>query len=115
MSSKIRWGDRRKSVYSVSSRLDRWYVSALHADWVRNVILSVPRLAAEPNGITIRIGAPRRIMRVCKPRRVHPVLGCAKAAANRAIIAALENAQSIVDDANSITTVIYDMARRLAE
>ena len=78
---------------SASSRLDRWYVSALHADWIRDVDLSVPGPAADHNGISIRIGAPRHIVRVRKPRRVYPIPGCAQATATSAIVAAIERAQ----------------------
>ncbi|CAI5702020.1 unnamed protein product [Peronospora effusa] len=76
-----------------SSRLDRWYVSALHADWVRDVDLSVPGPEADHNGISIRIVAPRHVLRVRKPRHVYPVPGCAQAAAISSILAAIERAQ----------------------
>ena len=62
---------------SASSRLDQWYVSSLHADWIRDIDMSVSGLAADHNGITIRIVKSRTVMHVCKPRRVIPVPGCA--------------------------------------
>ena len=49
---------------SASSRLDRWYVSSLHADWIRDIDMSVPGPATDHNGISIRIGAPRTVVRV---------------------------------------------------
>ena len=55
---------------STSSRLDRWYVSSRHADWIRDVAMSVPGSAADHNGIIIRINVPRHVVRVRKPRRV---------------------------------------------
>ncbi|GAB9477376.1 reverse transcriptase [Globisporangium polare] len=38
-----------------SSRLDRWYVSARQADWIRDIDQSVPGPAADHNGVTIRV------------------------------------------------------------
>ena len=67
---------------SASSRLDQWYVSSLHADWIRDIDMSASGLAADHNGITIRIVTPRTVMQVCKPMRVYPVPGCAHKPAN---------------------------------
>ena len=75
----------------------------------------MPGPAADHNGITIRIGTLRQIVSVHKPQRVYPVSGCAKFAANRTIITALETAQIVVEYATSISTASYDTARRLAE
>jgi len=40
---------------TASSRLDRWYVSSRHADWIRDVDQSVPGPASDHNGVTIRL------------------------------------------------------------
>ena len=49
---------------SASSRLDRWYVSYRYTAWIRDVAMSVPGPAADHNGISIRIGVPRHVVRV---------------------------------------------------
>ena len=53
-----------------TSRLDRWYVSSRHADWVGDVAISVPGPDADHNGISIRISVPRHVFLIRKPRRV---------------------------------------------
>ena len=65
-----------------SSRLDQWYVSSLHADWIQDFDMSVSGLAADHNAISIRIVTSRTVMHICKPRRVYPVPGCAHEPAN---------------------------------
>ena len=100
---------------SSSSRLDQWYVSSRHVDWIRDVALSVPGPAADHNGISIRIGVPRYVVRVRKPRHVYPVPGCANTAAHKAIVAAIKLAQLQVDETLSVPPSDYITARRLAE
>ena len=100
---------------SASSRLDRWYVSSRHADWIRGVALSVPGPAADHNGISIRIGVPRYVVRVRQPRHVYPVPGCANTAAHKAIVAAIKLAQLQADETLSVPPSDYITARRLAE
>ena len=58
---------------SASSRLDRWYASTRHADRIRDVAMSVPGLSADHNGISIRIGVPRHVVRIRNMRRVYPI------------------------------------------
>ena len=77
--------------------------------------MSVPGPSADHNGISIRIGAPRHIVRVRKPRRIYPVPGCAQATATRAIVAAIELAQIEVDKSSFITSSDYHTAQRLAD
>ena len=79
------------------------------------VDLSVPGPLADHNGISIRIGAPRHILRVRKPRRIYPVPGCAQATATRAIAEAIELAQIEVDRSSFITSSDYHTAKRLAD
>ncbi|KAF1326887.1 reverse transcriptase, partial [Globisporangium splendens] len=43
---------------SASSRLDRWYCSNDHLDWVRSVYQSVAGPFSDHNGVTIRVAAP---------------------------------------------------------
>ncbi|TDH72030.1 hypothetical protein CCR75_004872 [Bremia lactucae] len=83
---------------SATSDLDRWYVSDIHSDWIRDVDFSVPGPAADYNGISVRIRVPRYVVRVHKPRRVYPVPGCAQADAISKIITAMELAQRQVDE-----------------
>ena len=78
---------------SASSSLYRWYVSALHADWIRDVDLSVPGPSSDHNGISIQIGVPRHIVRVRKPLRIYSVPGCAQATATSSILAAIKREQ----------------------
>ena len=87
---------------SASSRRDRWYVSSRHDYWILDVAMSVLGPAADHNGISIRIGVPRHVVRVRKPSRVYPVPGCAHAAAHKAIIAAIALAQLKADAAVSV-------------
>ena len=68
---------------SASSHLDRWYVISLHVDWIRDIEMSVPGPATDHNGISIRIGAPRTVVRIRKPRRVYPVPGRAREKAEK--------------------------------
>ena len=75
----------------------------------------MPNPSADHNGISIRIGAPRHIVRVRKPRRIYPVPGCAQATATRAIVAAIELAQIEVDKSSFITSSDYHTAQRLAD
>ena len=99
---------------STSSRPNRWYVSSRHAYWIRDVAMSVPGLAADHNGISIRIGAPHHAVRVRNPRRVHPFLGCAYTAVLRAIIATNAQAQLQADATISVPTSDYIRAWSLA-
>ena len=77
-------------------------MSAIHADWIREIDLSVFVQAADHNGISIRIEAPRHIVRVRKPLRVYPVPGCAQATATSAILMDIDLAQIEVDKSSSI-------------
>ena len=90
-------------------------MSALHADWIQDVDLSVPGPAADHNGISIRIGAPRQIVLIRKPRQVYSVPGCAQATATNAILAAIEITQIEVDKSSSITSSDYRTAQHLAD
>ena len=90
-------------------------MSAILSDWIQDVDLSVPGPSADHNGISIRIGAPRYIVRVRKPRRVYPVPYCAQAAATSAIVAAIEIAQIEVDKSSSIPSSDSRSAQRLAD
>ena len=100
---------------AASSRLDRWYVSSRHADWIRDVDMSVPGPSDDYNGISIRIGVSRHVVRVRKPRRVYPVPGCAYADAHKEIIAAIELVQLQADVTMSVPTSDYITARILAD
>ena len=51
--------------------------------------MSVPGPFTDHNGISIRIGVPRHVVCVRKPRRVYTVSCCAYAAAHKAIIASI--------------------------
>ena len=99
---------------SASSRLDRWYISSRLADWIRDVAMSVHGPDADYNGISIRIGVPRHVVSVRKPRRVYPVPGCAHAAAHKAIIAVIALAQLRSDAVIAVPTSDYTTARSLA-
>ena len=76
------------------------------------VDLSVPGPLADHNGISIRIGAPRHIVRVRKPRRIYPVPGCAQATATSAIVATIEMTQIEADKSSSIPSSDYRTAQR---
>ncbi|TDH65703.1 hypothetical protein CCR75_002989 [Bremia lactucae] len=80
------------------------YVSDIHSDWIRDVEFSVNGLAADHNGISVRIRALRHVLRVRKPRCVYPILKCAQAAAISKITAAIELAQRQVDETASFST-----------
>ncbi|KAF1319878.1 hypothetical protein FI667_g12756, partial [Globisporangium splendens] len=58
---------------SASSRLDRWYCSNDHLDWVRSVYQSVAGPFSDHNGVTIRVAAPDKVIQSKKPRVVYPV------------------------------------------
>ena len=80
-------------VASSSSRLHRWYMNFINADWIRGVELSVPGPASDHNGKSIWIGAPRHFMPLRKPRKVYHVPACAQGDTNTAIVAAIEMMQ----------------------
>ena len=63
-------------------------------------------LYQDDNGISVRIGASRHIVRVRKPRRVCPVPGCAYATATSAIVASIELVQIVVDKSISIPPIL---------
>ncbi|KAF1329640.1 reverse transcriptase, partial [Globisporangium splendens] len=69
---------------SASSRLDRWYCSNDHLDWVRSVYQSVAGPFSDHNGVTIRVAAPDKVIQSKKPRVVYPLPR--SAAAHAAII-----------------------------
>ncbi|KAF1336357.1 reverse transcriptase, partial [Globisporangium splendens] len=69
---------------SASSRLDRWYCSNDHLDWVRSVYQSVVGPFSDHNGVTIRVAAPDKVIQSKKPRVVYPLPK--NAAAHAAII-----------------------------
>ncbi|KAF1330991.1 reverse transcriptase, partial [Globisporangium splendens] len=69
---------------SASSRLDRWYCSNDHLDWVRSVYQSVAGPFSDHNGVTIRVAAPDKVIQSKKPRVVYPLPK--NAAAHAAII-----------------------------
>ena len=100
---------------SASSRLDRWYVTSRHADWIQDLAMSVPGPDADHNDISIRIGVPRHLVRARKPRRVYPVPCCAYAATRKAIIAAIALAQLRAEAIISVPTSDYTTARSLAD
>ena len=77
--------------------------------------MSVPGPAAEHNGISIRIGVPRHVVCIRKPKRVYPVPGYAYAAAHKSIIAAIALAQIRADAIISVPTSDYTTARSLAD
>ena len=77
--------------------------------------MSVSGPAADHNGISIRIGMPRHVVRVRKPRRVYNVPGCAYAAAHKSIIAAIKQAQLQTDETISVLTSDHITARRLSD
>ena len=77
--------------------------------------MSVLGPAADHNDISIRIGVPRHVVRVRRPRRVYPVPGCAHATAHKSIIAAIALAQLRADPIISVPTSDYTKARRLAD
>ncbi|KAF1329554.1 reverse transcriptase, partial [Globisporangium splendens] len=58
---------------SASSRLDRWYCSNDHLDWVRSVYQSVAGPFSDHNGVTIRVAAPDKVIQSKKPRVVYPL------------------------------------------
>ena len=99
----------------VSSRLDRWYVSAHRVGWIRDIDLSVPEPAADHDGIITRIGVPHHIVHMRKSRQVYPEPGCAKAAAKCAMLAALDTVWSVVEEVNFLLVVAVATARRLAD
>ena len=98
---------------SASSRLDRWYVSYRHTAWIRDVAKSVPGHAADLEDISIRIGVPRHVVRVRKPRRVYPVPGLAHAAAHKAIMAVIALDHLQPDAISSVPTSDYTTVRSL--
>ncbi|KAF1322650.1 Abc transporter g family member 31, partial [Globisporangium splendens] len=58
---------------SASSRLDRWYCSNDHLDWVRSVYQSVAGPFSDHNGVTICVAAPDKVIQSKKPRVVYPL------------------------------------------
>ena len=63
-------------------RLGRSYVSSLHSDRVRDVDLSLPVPSANNNIIYFRMGIPRHVAVLRKPRRFNSMPGCTHATAN---------------------------------
>ncbi|KAF1318321.1 reverse transcriptase, partial [Globisporangium splendens] len=55
-----------------SSRLDRWYVTASHDDWVRFVQVSTPGPASDHDGVALRITSPVQATHMKHQRRVYP-------------------------------------------
>ena len=70
---------------------------------------------ADHNGISLRIRAPRHIVRVRKPRRVFPVPRFAQAIAISTILAAIELEHFEVDKSSSIPSSSSRTAQRLAD
>ncbi|KAF1313701.1 hypothetical protein FI667_g17124, partial [Globisporangium splendens] len=56
-----------------SSRLDRWYVSMEHDEWIRSTSQCIPGPYSDHNGVSLRVAAPDKITYVKKPRKVYPV------------------------------------------
>ena len=77
--------------------------------------MSKPGPAANHNIISIRIGVPRHLARVQKPRRVYRVPGCAHADAHKANIAAIALARFQPNATISVPTSDYITSRSLAE
>ena len=77
--------------------------------------MSVLGPAADHNGISIRIGVPRHVVRVRRPSRVYPVPRCAHAAAHKAILPAIAVTQLQADAIISVPTSDYTIARSLAD
>ena len=69
--------------------------------------MSVPGTDADHNVISIRIGVPRHVVSVRKPRRVYPIPGRAHAAAHKPIIAAICLTQLQADAIISFPTSDY--------
>ena len=100
---------------SSSSRLDRWYMFSRHDNCIRDVSTFVTGPASDHKGISIRIGVPRHVVRVQKPRRVYPVPGCVHATTHKSIIAAIALAQLQADAIISVPTSDYITARSVAD
>ena len=64
---------------------------------------------------SVRIGAPRHIVRVRKPRRIYPVTDFAQETATSAILMAIELASIESEKFSSIPSSIYRTAHRLAD
>ena len=77
-------------------------MSALHSDWIRDVEQYVTGRAANHNGISIQIWAPRHAVHVRKPSRVYLVPVCAKDTATSAILATIELTQIEADESCSV-------------
>ena len=99
---------------SSSSRLDRWYMFSRHDNCIRDVSTFVTGPASDHKGISIRIGVPRHVVRVQKPRRVYPVVGFAHAAKQRDTLAAIAMVQIQDDAAISVPTSDCITTRSLA-
>lgn len=84
-------------------------MSSLLAEWNRNVDISISVPEADHDGVGIRIGASRTVV------RFYPVPGCAHETANSINIAAIALAQSKVDNTTTVPTSDYRTARLSAD
>ena len=100
---------------AASSRLDRWYVSSCHANWVRDMHRSVPGPHSDYNGVTIRLDVPHSTVRVRPPRRLYPVPESAKANVKPVILAALDMTRHQIEEAHLEDLEEVSIARRLAD
>jgi hypothetical protein len=58
---------------SASSRLDRWYCSNEHLDWIHSVSQHVAGPYSDHNGVTTRVAPPDKLVQSKKPRMVYPL------------------------------------------
>ncbi|KAF1333485.1 reverse transcriptase, partial [Globisporangium splendens] len=89
---------------SASSRLDRWYCSNDHLDWVRSVYQSVAGPFSDHNGVTIRVAAPDKVIQSKKPRVVYPLPK--NAAAHSAILEKISSKKLMINLMNYVDVTL---------
>ncbi|KAF1322066.1 reverse transcriptase, partial [Globisporangium splendens] len=82
-----------------SSRLDRWYISMEHDEWIRSTSQCIPGPYSDHNGVSLRVAAPDKIIYVKKSRKVYPV---PEYAAEKAEDVAAKFFDTAVDDLESL-------------
>ncbi|KAF1336803.1 reverse transcriptase, partial [Globisporangium splendens] len=100
---------------TASSRLDRWYCSRDHEDWVRNVAQSVAAPYSDHNGVTIRVAPPDKVIQRKLPRKVYPVPVYAEAQGGDATAAFFAEATTALSSLIQKHTNAVECARATAD
>ena len=81
-----------------SARLDRWYLSARTANWIRDVSKAVAGPKSYHNGVALRMTGPQSVEQHRKLRRIYPVVAPMTATADTIVTHALDEATKFRDN-----------------